>query len=171
MIGPAAIPTCAGGSPSAGTRSTISSDADTAPSGSRKWNITPSPSHFTGRPRCPPDASRTTSASAATVCAAASSPRSSVSRVYPTRSRKQVAGLRRREAGRSEYLLDERHVRAGLRADLLERVLGEPAVAVPEDELDEREREVPFADRSRQRVEGDPALDERLHQPDDAEVL
>jgi hypothetical protein len=48
--GPAATPTCTGGSPAAGKCSTISSAASTAPAGSRKWTITPSPSHFTGTP-------------------------------------------------------------------------------------------------------------------------
>src|SRR5215218_436318 len=52
-----------------------------APVESLKWNMTPSPSHFTGRPPCAREVSCTTLAKSAATSAAASSPRSSTSAV------------------------------------------------------------------------------------------
>ena len=57
--------------------------------GSSKWNITPSPSHFTGFPPRGWTVSRTIVASRSASSTPASSPRSSVSAVYPVRSRRR----------------------------------------------------------------------------------
>ena len=74
----------------------MSRAARTPGPGSGKWNITPSPSHLMGLPPCSTEFRRTSRATVAASSAAASSPRSCVSRVYPLMSRKQIAGSRSR---------------------------------------------------------------------------
>jgi hypothetical protein len=81
-----------------------------------------------------------------------------------------VAGLGRREPGSAEHLLHEAQVGAGRLADLLERLVGETAVPLPEDELHERERVVPLGDGPGHGLRGDAALLEGSHQPDHAEL-
>src|SRR3990170_2593412 len=80
----------------------------TAPEGSWKRNITPSPTHFTASPRCRRELRCTLSENRVGRAAASSSPRSSVNRVYPERSTKLIAGRPRRErdACRFQRLLD-----------------------------------------------------------------
>src|SRR5262245_55872389 len=86
------MPILAGTETASSVCSTRSSPPSIALPGSVKWNMTPSPSHFTGRPPCASASSCTTPARSAASSAAASSPRSSASAVYPVRSRNAIAG-------------------------------------------------------------------------------
>src|SRR4029453_7892225 len=70
-----------GGRQPAGSSPPIPSAPSTAPAGSRKWNITPSPSHLAGTPPCSRADRRTSTARDSASPPAAPPPPSSVSRV------------------------------------------------------------------------------------------